>query len=77
MRTRIGRLRTTRHSSPTWPYGRKPRRLPGCRPHLETLESRMQPGSVFTTGLDLAVLGSSLDLRAEGTDATDSASHRS
>jgi hypothetical protein len=58
-------------------YGRKRRRVAEWRPRLETLESRVQPGSLLTTGLDLAVPGSSLDLHAEGTDATDSAPHQS
>jgi hypothetical protein len=38
-------------------------------PHFETLEGRTQPGSLLTAGLDPALLASTLDQTAQGTDA--------
>jgi hypothetical protein len=35
---------------------------PSYRPNVETLESRMQPGSILTGGLGVSLLGSALDL---------------
>ena len=40
--------------------GKRTNRL-GFRPRVEYLEDRMQPGSLFTTGLDLSGLGASFD----------------
>src|SRR6516162_151643 len=33
-----------------------------CRPNVESLENRMQPGSILTGGMGLSLLGSALDL---------------
>jgi hypothetical protein len=44
-------------------------RLGTYLPNLETLESRMQPGSLLSSGLDLAVLGSTLD-QSQGSNNT-------
>jgi hypothetical protein len=48
---------------------------PSYRPNVETLESRMQPGSILTGGLGLSLLGSALDLSSLLSDSNPSQSH--